>query len=145
MPFNTAVVSSSGGGGGSSTLGAVYNATAPTLTDGATTNLQTDVNGNLKTNPGFYNTNTHTHTSVTGTTSSATALVANPARTSLSIQNQDSANSVWVNLAGGTAAANGTCIKIAAGGVYEPPVTPTTAITIICTTGSPVCCFTQSS
>lgn len=37
-----------GGGTGGGSLGAEYNATAPTLTDGDSTSLQTDENGNLK-------------------------------------------------------------------------------------------------
>ena len=146
MPFNRRGGGSSSGGGSSFTgKVAKYNASPPTLADGDLTELQTDSKGTEYVNPGVYNSSSYTHTAYTGSASSFQVLAANPARTALIINNQDGTNAFWVNLSGGAAAADGTCIKVEAKTTFIPPYAPTTAITAFASTGSPVGSFIQSS
>lgn len=145
MPFFPNSSTSSGSGGGSSSGLVTYNATRPILADGESEPIQGDSLGNQYTNPGIYNTSSFTHTAYSGSASSTAVLSANPARTALVINNQDGTNAFWVNLSGGTAAADGTCVKIEPKSIFIPPYAPTTAITAFATTGSPVGSFIQSS
>ena len=71
---------------------------------------------------------------------SQTLLAANPNREYIEIINSGSAT-VWVNLTGGTAAAN-TGIPILSNGSWRGDVfVPSNAITVIGTAGQPLSCY----
>lgn len=59
------------------------------------------------------------------TNSSAVILAANAARKYLLIQNAHASLDLWVRCDGTAATADASCIKIPAGGVWEPPYVPT--------------------
>lgn len=95
-----------------------------------------DTIGILKVNPGIYR-GTPTQSAKSVTTSNAQLLAANSNRSYLVIQNQDTANPIYLNF-GGTAAANSGSLKIPAGGNYvaENGFIPTSAINAIATGGT---------
>lgn len=77
-----------------------------------------------------------TITSATG--ASQTAMAANAARKSLTIQNTGTAN-CGVNPTGGTAVIGGAgTITLFPGGAYSPRVPTLAAVTVICTAGQPL-------
>jgi hypothetical protein len=75
--------------------------------------------------------------------SSQQLLAANTGRGFLIIGNPNASNAVWVNLTGGTAAANGVgCIQLAAGQyIYFVETIMTNAITATATAGSVITCI----
>lgn len=80
--------------------------------------------------------------SLTG--SSQSMLSANGQRQFLLIVNNSTTNTAYVNLAGGTAAANGTgtiSLGVNASYLATRPNVPTNKITVIGTSGQPVACF----
>lgn len=107
------------GGGGISEVDAIYNSTAPSLSNGQEVQLQCDASGSLKMNGGSYG-GTPVQTNVSVNTSSTTIISANSNRTMLAISNSDLTNPIFIRLDGATAtASNGH--RIAPGGYWESP------------------------
>ncbi|MGQ0750606.1 MAG: hypothetical protein ACT4PS_08735 [Betaproteobacteria bacterium] len=67
----------------------------------------------------------HTQAGVAISNTSAVIIAANSARKYLLIQNQDSANDLYIATDGGAASTDANCIKLEPGEAYEPLVAPT--------------------
>jgi len=94
VPIPPTNVRVSGSGGGSVSVGGVYNSTPPTYTNGDDTELQTDVNGNLKVTV-VTGATTNTISRVLTSTSSVTIKASNANRKELVVFN-DSAQILYV-------------------------------------------------
>lgn len=108
------------GGGGISEVDAIYNSTAPSLSNGQEVQLQCDASGSLKMNGGSYGGTPVFPPNVSVLTSSTTIISANSNRTMLTISNSDLTNPIFIRTDGATAtASNGH--RIAPGGYWESP------------------------
>jgi hypothetical protein len=120
----------------------IYNSAAPTVTDGQVVALQVNNRGALVVDAGVVSATTHTQALVAvATTAGGTPiLAANPNLVSLTIQNQDASNPVWISTTGAAPTATASFIKIAAGGslYFGPggPPPPSAAVSGISTTAS---------
>jgi len=120
-----------------------YNSVAPTCTAGQFCQIQTDINGNVKTVASGSPVNTvgitptdRTITSASG--SSQQMMAVNASRHSLTITNTGNAN-CGVNPTGGTAAIGGAgTLTLAPLGAYTPRIATLSAVTVICTAGQPI-------
>lgn len=118
--------SASGGTAGTSSAlaGAIYNTSAPTLTNGQQVGLQSDVNGNLKVADAsnasilaLMKPATGTLTQVTVTTSTGSLLASNAARKGFSMQNIS--NKIMYLAAAATASAAAFTVAVQINGFYE--------------------------
>jgi hypothetical protein len=73
----------------------------------------------------------HTPASKTAGAATSQMLAANASRHYLLVQNQSATDNAFINTGGNAAVADGTCIKLAPGDVYEPWVAPVGAINMI--------------
>lgn len=81
---------------------------------------------------------TFTQTAAATLVTSTSLLASNAARKFLQIQNQDTANPIWVNCAGSAAVADGTAVKILANATWSPAIAPVGACAGIATGGTVV-------
>lgn len=120
---------------------AKYNSSAPTVLAGTMAELQADENGNLKvvlsgssaamTSAQFLanvRSTTGAKTPVNSAVSSTTILAANPDRKGATITNTD-ANTLYLDLSGGTASATSFTVMVGSGEYYEVPYGYTGLIT----------------